>query len=153
VLEATEASLRLFAPTRLDHAVHILINLGIFFGPLVTLFALAGILVSVQNFTAVSLVIGSFLLVGFYVVSYSLGKLGSRLGVSVELGLTARHPGRVLRVHLREVRTVGRGQLQHVRLAGDGKEEWVTVQATRGKLEEALILAGEAVSAQRDKQG
>ncbi len=152
ILEATEGSLRLLAPTRLDHLVHLLISLGIFFGPLVALPVLAGIRIPVQTFGAVSVVIGSILTVGFFAALYFLDELPDRLGVGVELRLTARHPGRILSVHVREVRTVGRAWVQLVGLAGDGKEGWLTVQATRGKLEEALSLAGETIFAQgKDK--
>ena len=102
---------------------------------------------SVQNSSTVRLVAGSLLLVGFYVAVHYLGELGGRLGVGVELRLLARHPGRVLSVNVREVRTVGRGRLQQVRLAGEGKEEWLTVPATRAKLMEALTLARETTFA------
>ncbi len=148
ILEATEGSLRLLAPRRQDHLVHLLVRLGIFFGPLVPLAVLAGILIPTQNFSAVSVVIGSILTVGFLATGYFLDEPGDRLGVGVELRLTVRHLGRIQKVHVRKVRTAGRGWVQLVELVGDGKEGWLTVLATRGRLEEALSLAGETISAQ-----
>ncbi len=146
MLEATEGALHLLMPTRLDRLVNLLVSWGVFLAFLAALTVFFGIFNPFRGFSVFGAVVAGTLTAVFFIGMYFFSGAGDRLATNVESRLVARRPGCVLNVRVRQIRPGRSGWVQLLELANGGKEEWFTVQATRGELRDALALAGATVT-------